>query len=165
MKLRKNIFRQIRRLHSFLLNHFYIMKNRWICKLSKLREERKKIVIMPNFSSKRRMYWFLEIISLFGNHLDSQHLTSNNPSTIFYSVFDAEILWTVHTTSKYKSFCRTSEDFISIMWNKGGDIIVFTMILTKGYNMHFQTFWTFYSTSTSFMDSFWLKNFDRFFDG
>ena len=152
-------------LHSFLLTHFYIMKNRWICKLSKLREVVKKIVIMLNVSSKRRVYWFLEILSLFGNYLDSLHLTSNIPSTMFFSVFDAKIIWTVHTTSKYKTICRTSEDFISIMWYKEGDIIVFPMILTKVYNMHFQTFWTFFSTSTSFMDSLWLKNFDRFLDG
>ena len=48
-------YQWIWKLRSFLLIDFHITKNRWICKLSKSREEVKKIVILLNLSSIRRM--------------------------------------------------------------------------------------------------------------
>ena len=73
-------------------------------------------------------------------------------SKMLCSTFIAEILRTGCTTSKCKSFCKTSENLIREIYKQGSNITVFARKLTKIYDRHFQTFWKFYNNSRKFVD-------------
>ena len=50
------------------------------------------------------------------------HPTSNTAPEMFYSEFGAETLRTTHTTNKYETFCKISDNLITRMTKQGGDI-------------------------------------------